>query len=377
VFHHTLSFRLVRNPMQARAPATVWYAPETLTWLCLVLALPVLVVLAVNPLLRGLLARLDARHPQTPEAAHLARPGFRWALLSLLAGTFLTWEAWYVLRRLDPGWLGGVTFTIAPEPGIWAAAYLAIIPGLWLVMTGYVAALGRADASDRLMSVPGAMGQLWLFAATFPGLGLGCILLLVQPSLAWPPLALFAVGLALVLLRRNRLKAQAGEIIRQEQKAEAAALRGPIPERGEYRNEAIWRPFQRTAALYLAAVGVLLPVAALTMGPDARRELLRLWPQVVMAVTFGGLVLVLLMFLGYTTVRRVVWDEHGLEVTSAIGWRRAFGWRDLTSLSVHRGVAHVTAGPKAWSVLESGDGFADLVTVLKARVWAGGSEGEH
>ena len=229
--------------VELRAPADVWYAPETLLWLAALLALPALTALTTGPGLQVLLAWAWARRPQ---AAYLTHPWFRWALLCTLAGWFAAWEGWRLVSIIEPGSPGTSRAIVNPRPGLSAASYLALMLGLGLGMFGYVAALGcSAEGSRRHVGVEDAMRQAWLAGAGIALFMLGGLAAYTRVLLALPLLAGAVVLLTVQARRGKRLAALAKARTRVEQAAEAAALAGQVAAQGEYRGEGLRRPLLR------------------------------------------------------------------------------------------------------------------------------------
>ena len=238
-------------------------------------------------------------------------------------------------------------------------------------MAGYVTVLGCSRGQIRAYrSLQAAVHQAWLGGTSVACFLVALTVLYFHPLLALAPLALAVMLMTVAVRRGNRHIAHAREIARQEQAAEAAALAGRAPARGEYRGETVWRPLGRTAMLFAAAVVALFLYTFAMIGPGAGAALLAVYPGLLAAIGFSAAGLFLLALLAFGPhPRRVVWDGDGLEVTYATGLRRRFHWDDLTGLSVGPRFADVTAGRRSWRVLSSGDGFADLAAALKVQVW--------
>lgn len=335
---------------QPVAETSDWYAPETLAW-C---AGTVVASYAIGRVLGLMLTRWKgSAPPEEVDAADFnsqqAKTAGEYPPVRLTASLFghslllaaLSLGGCYLLGDRTNDYQGSVLL-VSTNAGLPAALALllpiaALTVALSLVVVVISAYRGASVVSTGLFAV------IWLFTLTFALVLAGLVTRASLPALGNALLAAAAVTMALGFwLRQGRLiggkttRQLAREKLKEAQRAHARRMRGESTPQGEYTDHT---PRIRT-----------MPNEGAELGTTVEIQPVRL-------------------------VRRLRWDEAGVQVEWSDEQTRRFAWSELTELrytSLGRrleGVIVSTSSGDELRIPGSGKGYRRLTATLETQIW--------
>jgi hypothetical protein len=367
----------------------VWYAPSTLLWYGVLLIGPLVVALALKPLLylalNALAAKANSGKPQDYDAkrihAAIACRGYRLTILSFIYALAFGNACGIAVMKLGVPNPQGNAITVNTNSGLPAAAAFLAIPAIALFVASLVT-LSVAPYYGRVLAESGLLSVIWLFA----GAG-GCLFAAVFSAIAGARVAITWVIIGLVLLAvgfwRRQARGAAGlstvERARQEEqaaeRAQAHEAAGSAPAEGQYHGPSPLLYWGRIGGMLAFPVVFFAGATALLAG-SMGQAILR--DPIFWAFALGaGCLFALLTWLSIMSLARVVkWDDYGVEVQWYRGDVRRFAWDQLLSLKVREvergdsGAVVKTASGEKFVIRSGYRGGPELIQALEAHVWA-------
>lgn len=377
-----------------RSPGTLsaWFAPETVRWLVLLVAVPFVALWllwrVVGPPFRAWAAKNMATpkdtYPAECAARAYAHPGYQNTLLVLVYAALLLAAAATGVHKLGIYNDTHTSMYINTAPGLPAATALLSIPALGMLIASiatavagpyYGAAVAEAGFLRVIWCFSGAGG--FGFAGIFSGIAGGAVVAV------WETLA----GLLLIagLWLRSSYAAKGHAVAERTRAAEQALQRGHV-ERRAMPLEAVGR-YHGTRPIWhwgrIVGMGLVPPVFFVGSTVLLERGTVHgplTDPGFWLVAWGGGLVFGTLVWL---TIRRrareVEWDEQGVEVTWYAGQVRRFAWDELVTLKQTQGdgggvdAVVTTASGEKFAVISGHAGQEQIVSALEVHIWGRGT----